>query len=202
MQLDENLHISDITDDQVHTFPPGWPRLQNKLYLGVWAAPQMKQFVSNIHGPACSGVTEDSGHSRLWTWKGEPLEAPSSSTYVKNVALTLRLREPEDVVYEPDVLLTKCLVSEKHLTHPDESKTTSETMVYELHYWIAMNNHVFITGNTLLVSLRGIPCTHGQFSFSLWGLAAVFSLVDALHYGTHLINWIWNNSVKFPYYSG
>lgn len=63
MQRDENVHISDITDDQVLTFTPGWARLQNKQYLGVWAAPQMKQFVSNFPGPACRWFTEDSGHS-------------------------------------------------------------------------------------------------------------------------------------------
>lgn len=38
MQFDEYLQISDITDDPVLTFTPGWPRPQNKEYLRVRAA--------------------------------------------------------------------------------------------------------------------------------------------------------------------
>lgn len=96
--------FSDITADRdvfllfALTFSPGRPRPQNEEYLGVSSSSE------------CRRHSVDWGCCSLWTWRGSPvnatpmswptwwqmapaayehLKAPRSSSYVKNVALTV-----------------------------------------------------------------------------------------------------------------
>lgn len=146
MQLDEYSQIPDITEDQVVTLSPGWARPQNKVCLGVWTAPQTKQFVFNFHGHACRGFTEDSGHSSLWTWKSSLANAASTCwppSWKMAPAACELWRLPSRLYKEScsdcDALrpwrcclwawLTDCWLNagslKKHLTHPDESQLRS-----------------------------------------------------------------------------